>query len=130
MDSDKVMTSDTDTGSDTHRSDNLGHEFGHGHKIFWEFGYGLGHGLAPGKIFNFGLGFGHGHEIFKDFGHGHGLGQSHDFGRAHDFGHGHVRKSRTRTRTNFGHACPLISVLNILDHGGKIKNCIRITNKI
>ena len=29
-DMDKVMTSDTDTGSDTHRSDNLGHEFGLG----------------------------------------------------------------------------------------------------
>ena len=41
-------------------------------------------------------------KICMDFGHGlgHGLGQS------HDFGHGHVRKPRTRT--NFGHACPLI----------------------
>ena len=44
---------------------------------------------------------GHGHDF------GHGLEQSHDFGRGHDFGHGHVRKPRTRT--NFGHACPLIS---------------------
>ena len=26
-----------------------------------------------------------------------------------DFRHGHVRKPRTRTRTYFGHACPLIS---------------------
>ena len=48
-------------------------------------------------------------DIFKDFGHGlgHGLGQSHDFGHGYDIGHGHDRKSRTRT--NFGHACPLIS---------------------
>ena len=68
---------------------------GHGHKIFWEFGHGLGSG--------------HGHEIFKDFGHGlgRGLGQSHDFGHGHDFRHGYVRKSRTRT--NFGHTFPLIS---------------------
>ena len=56
---------------------------------------------------------GHGHDfgpdIFKDFrdGLGHGLGQSHDFGHRYDIGHGHDRKSRTRT--NFGHACPLIS---------------------
>ena len=45
---------------------------------------------------------GNGHEIFKDFRHGlgHGLGQS------HDFGNGHVRKSRTRTRTRVSaHLC-------------------------
>jgi len=42
---------------------------------------------------------GHGHIVFWDFGLGHGLGQA------------YVRKPRTqaRTRTNFGHACPLIS---------------------
>ena len=32
-DMDKVMTSDTDTGSDTQRSDNFGHEFGLGHAV-------------------------------------------------------------------------------------------------
>ena len=43
---------------------------------------------------------GDGHKIFRDFGHGH------------DFGHEYVRKPRTRTY--FGHACPLISALNIV----------------
>ena len=33
----KVMTSDTGAGLDTHRSDNLGHEFGHGHEIYMVF---------------------------------------------------------------------------------------------
>ena len=66
----------------------------------------LGHGH---KNFYFGLG----NEI-KDFGHvvGHGLGQSHDFGHGHDFGHVHVQKprNRTRARTYFGQACPLIFI--------------------
>ena len=90
---------------------------GHGHRFGHEFGHGLGHGLGQVKNFNFGRGFGHGHEIFLNFGHGlgHGLGQSHDFGHGHGFGQGHVRKprTRTRTRTNIGHACPLISVVGI-----------------
>ena len=37
--------------------------------------------------------------------------QSHGFGYGHKFGHGHILKPRiwTPTRTNIGHACPLIS---------------------
>ena len=68
--------------------------------------------LAPemnGHGHDFGHEFGHGQKIFWDFGHGHG--QSHDIGHGRGFGHAHVRKPRTQTRarTNFGHACPLIS---------------------
>ena len=45
---------------------------------------------------------------------GHELGRG--LGQIHDFGHGHVRKSQTRTwtRTNFGYACPLNSVLKCI----------------
>ena len=48
-DMDKVMTSDTDTGSDTHRSDNLGHEFGLGHA----FGHAFRHDVRVSKILLF-----------------------------------------------------------------------------
>ena len=50
---------------------------------------------------------------FWDFRHGHG--QSHDFRHGYRFGHAYVRKPQkwVRTRTNFGHACPLISDLCI-----------------
>ena len=101
------MTSDTDTGLDMHKSDNLGHEFGLGHAFRYD--------VRVSKIFNFGRGFGHGHEIFLNFGLGHGLGQSHDFGHGHGFGQGHVQKSRTRTRTrpNIRHACLLISASDL-----------------
>ena len=40
LDLDKVMTSDTDMGSDKEMSENLGHGFGLGH----DFGHDFGHG--------------------------------------------------------------------------------------
>ena len=51
-DMDKVMTSDTDMGSDTHRSDNLGHEFGLGHA----FGHAFRHDIRVSKILLFLIG--------------------------------------------------------------------------
>ena len=50
-----------------------------------------------------------GHKIFWDS--GHGLGHGHE--QSHDFGHGYVGKPRSRTY--FGHACPLISDCNVQD---------------
>ena len=48
---DNVMTSDTDTGSDKHVSENLGHGFGLGHD-FGHFGHGVSelHGMNVAKF--------------------------------------------------------------------------------
>ena len=51
-DMNRVITSDADTGSDTHMSENIGHGFGLGHDFGYDFGHAESelHGMNVAKI--------------------------------------------------------------------------------